>query len=133
MIKSAEEFIQLLESSSPQDYRRAALDGAPEDVWLDIITRFPDERVNVAQNKTIPISILEKLIYEGDPQTRFMVAMKRRLTPDLLDLLALDKDESVRLRVAQHRNTSRATLELLGRDPWIEVRVTAYLRLSAST
>ncbi|MGW4595772.1 hypothetical protein ACWEOA_10715 [Streptomyces sp. NPDC004457] len=131
VIESAEEFVRLRQSSDPRDYRRAAVEEASEEVWLDIIAHFPDERAAVAQNKTIPVPVMEALLTVGEPRVRFMVAMKRKLSPSLLDMLAHDEDESVRLQVARHRNATKEILESLLADSWSEVRSVASERLSA--
>lgn len=129
MIESADEFVRLRGSSDPQDHRRATLEEASEQVWLEIVSRYPEERVGVAQNKSVPLSVLEVLISDPDARVRFIVAMKRKLSPDLLERLSQDPDESVRLRVAQHKNTSRVTLESLRHDEWQEVRAAVEGRL----
>ncbi|MGW8727919.1 hypothetical protein ACWGNF_18045 [Streptomyces sp. NPDC055808] len=98
-------------------------------VWAEVVDRYPEERVGVVQNKTVPLAVLETMIDDPDARVRFMVAMKRKLTPDLLERLARDADESIRMRVAQHRNTSRRTLESLLHDPWGEVRAVVERRL----
>ena len=130
MISSAEEFVRLRDGSNPEEYRRAAVDSASEQVWLDVINNYPEERVWVAQNKTVPMSILKVLATDSDARVRFMVAMKRKLTSDLLDILSFDSDESIRLAVARHKSTSNATLEVLHNDEWEEVRVAAGRRLN---
>ncbi|MFF1961829.1 hypothetical protein ACFVWX_33345 [Streptomyces sp. NPDC058220] len=129
MIDSADEFVRLRGSSDPRDYRRVAVDEASDQVWLEIITRYPEERVGVAKNKTVPISVLEILISDPDARVRFMVAMKRKFSSQLLERLAQDVDESIRMKVAQHKNTSRATLESLRFDPWQDVRAVVEGRL----
>ncbi len=130
-ILSANEFVRLRYSEDPEDYRRAASESAPLTVWLEVIERYPDARVWVAQNKTVPIEILEALVGDSDARVRHAVAMKRKLTPALLVQLSLDDDESVRMRVAMHRNTSRETLEGLQSDSWDRVRETVRERLAA--
>lgn len=130
MIESVDEFVRLRGSSDPREYRRSAVDEASEQVWLEIIACCPEERVGVAQNKTVPLSVLEILIGDPDPRVRFMVAMKRKLSPEFLGRLARDPDESIRMRVAQHKNTSRATLESLRGDSWHEVRALVEDRLN---
>lgn len=48
MIKSASEFVRLVESDKPADRHRAAWDSAPTQVWRDIIENYPDMRFWVA-------------------------------------------------------------------------------------
>ncbi|MEU1304160.1 hypothetical protein [Streptomyces shenzhenensis] len=132
MIETADEFVRLRNSSDPQERRRTAVEEASAQVWMEVVDRYPEERVAVAQNKTVPLAVLEMLIDDPDARVRFMVAMKRKLSPDLLERLARDVDESIRMRVAQHRNTSRETLESLRNDPWIEIRAAVDDRLGGA-
>ncbi|WP_424567939.1 hypothetical protein [Streptomyces sp. CH-036] len=132
MIETADEFVRLRNSSDPQECRRAAVEEAPAQVWMEVVDRYPEERLAVVQNKTVPLAVLEIMIDDPDTRVRFMVAMKRKLSPDLLERLAHDVDESIRMRVAQHRNTSRETLESLRRDPWSEVRAAVDERLGGA-
>jgi hypothetical protein len=37
MIRTAEEFVLLRTSADPEEYRRAALDEAPAEVWHEVI------------------------------------------------------------------------------------------------
>ncbi len=53
MIESPEEFVRLRTSKDPDQYRRAAHETAPPEVWLAIIEKFPEMRQWVAHNKTI--------------------------------------------------------------------------------
>ena len=76
MIESAEEFRRLRESDDPEDYRRAAHDEAPVEVWLEVIRRWPDMRFWVAQNKTVPVLVLEVLVDDPDQNVRDMVLRK---------------------------------------------------------
>jgi hypothetical protein len=41
MIMSAQEFVKLRTSALPEDYVRAATDGAAPEVWADVIQGFP--------------------------------------------------------------------------------------------
>ena len=76
MIQSPEEFRRLRESENPEEYRRAAHDEAPVEVWLEVIRRWPDMRFWVAQNKTVPVSVLEVLANDPDEKVRDMVLRK---------------------------------------------------------
>lgn len=85
MIETAEEFVRLRLSTDPDEYHRAAHDEAPDAVWLEIVERFPDMRFWVAQNKTVPLSVLEQLRHDHDAQVRGMVRAKgswRRAHPE---------------------------------------------------
>jgi hypothetical protein len=87
MLNSAEQFRSLRESDDPNEYRRAAHDEAPIEVWLDVVARMSDMRFWVAQNKTVPIEVLEQLADDPDPRVRGMVAGKRKLPETPLELL----------------------------------------------
>lgn len=85
VIESAEEFVRLRTSGDPAEYHRAAHEEATEDIWRDVIEQFPDMRFWVAQNKTVPLSILEELRHDPDWKVRSMVRQKgswRRAHPD---------------------------------------------------
>ena len=128
-IESAEEFVRLRFSADADEYGRAAHESASTQVWRDVIEQYPDARVWVAQNKTVPLEILEIIALDPDPRVRVMVAMKRKATARLLSTLATDSDESVRMAVARHRRTSRETLESLRNDPWDQIRMMVAQRL----
>jgi hypothetical protein len=130
-ILSADEFVRLRYSEDPEDYRRAARESAPLAVWQEIVERYPDARVWVAQNKTIPIEILQFLVNDPDVRVRHAVSMKRKLTPAILAQLSADDDESIRMRVAMHKNTARETLENLRNDSWDRVRDRVRERLAS--
>jgi hypothetical protein len=76
MIESADEFRRLRKSADPEEYLRAAHDEAPVEVWMEVISRWPDMRFWVAQNKKVPLSILEVLENDSDPHVRDMVLRK---------------------------------------------------------
>lgn len=85
VIASAEEFVRLRTSDDPAEYNRAAQDEASESTWREVIARFPDMRFWVAQNKTVPLSVLEILRHDSDDRVRHMVTSKRswaRAHPD---------------------------------------------------
>lgn len=116
MILSASEFVRLRMSKDPEEYNRAALDEANEEVWIDIIENYPDMKVWVAHNKTIPLTILTRLSDDPDIKVRFVVAFKRKLDQALFNKLARDRDTSVRQRIAYNKKTPIEVLELLATD-----------------
>jgi hypothetical protein len=131
MIGSAEEFVQLRSSTEPGEYRRAAHEEAPLEIWLQVIDEYPDFRRWVAHNKTIPLEVLDLLAGDEDAMVRYTVASKRKAPDRILRRLAADPDESVRMRVARHPKASAATLRLLEHDSWDEVREVVRDRLDA--
>lgn len=68
MIESADEFVRLRTSQDRAEYHRAAHDEATEATWIEVLERFPDMRVWVAHNKTVPLTILERLRHDSDVQ-----------------------------------------------------------------
>ena len=116
MINDAEEFVRLRTSHNMTDYRRAAQEEAPISVWVEIISRFPEMKVWVAHNKSIPLDILRVLAIDPDAHVRAAVADKRKLDRALFESLAQDPDEGVRQRVACNKKTPRDLLETLARD-----------------
>ena len=133
MLETAEEFVRLRTSADPEEQSRAATDEAAVSTWINIVERYPNMRFWVAQNKTVPVEILERLAADDDPKVRSMVAkMKRKLGPLLLETMALDPNDAVRMAVARHPNTPPDVLARLAQqDPWVEVRNVAAARLQA--
>ena len=125
MIESAEEFVALRSSECPDQYLRSAHEPASMAVWRDVIARFPAYQFWVAQNKTVPVEILEQLSHTGSADVRCMVAMKRKTPETVLRRLAVDADESVRQRVVFNPKVSLEVLEILLEDPWDEIRRSA--------
>ena len=116
MIKSAEEFHRLRTSDDPEEYGRAAREAADEEVWREVIDRFPDMRFWVAHNKTVPLSILRTLAKDEDDRVRIMVAARRKLDRELFFTLAADADASIRHAVACNDKCPSEVLRLLSHD-----------------
>lgn len=129
---SPEEFVALRTSHRAEEYQRAATDTASLEVWLEIIGKYPEMRIWVAHNKTVPIEILLVLARDPDADVRATVAMKNKLTADLLELLAQDSDDFVRQRIACNKNTPLALLMRLANDPSELVSKPAAIRVSAA-
>jgi hypothetical protein len=129
VIDSADEFFVLRTSEDPELYQKAANDSATEETWKEVIERYPDMRVWVARNKTVPSSVLEILSHDNNADVRYAVAMKRKAGQDILRRLAQDPDESVRLRVALNPKTPKIILEQLLNDKWSRVIEEAKSRL----
>lgn len=83
---------------------------------MDVIARYPKMRPWVAQNKTVPLRILEVLAADPDPAVRFAVAMKNKLTQELFVILAKDPDSSVRQRIVYNKNVPEHVLHQLTGD-----------------
>jgi hypothetical protein len=129
MIKTVEEFIRLRTSEDRDEYLRAAQEEAPIEVWEKLIKEHEDMKQWVALNKKVPLSILEILSNDPDPQVRSCVALKRKLNRKLFEKLARDSDESVRMRIARNPKTPEDIIKILSNDKWIEIRTVAENRL----
>ena len=116
MIHSAEEFVMLRSSDDVQEYLRAVTDSAPIEVWQAVVCGHPEMRCRVAQNKTVPLVVLEALADDPDEDVRAAVAMKNKLTTDLFTKLAADFSDDVRARIAYNRNTPTEVLLSLASD-----------------
>lgn len=121
-IESAEEFVRLRTSEDPHDYRRAASEDAAESVWREVVAGNAEMRFWVAQNKSVPLSILRLLAVDADPRVRSMVAAKRKLDAALCAVLVQDRDESVRARLARNPNLPDVIVEQLRWDDSALVR-----------
>jgi len=130
MIESPEEFAKLRLSELPEEQTRAGSEDASIDVWLGVLEKFPDLREWVAQNKTVPIEILERLSTDPCSRVRSTVASKRKLTPELRRHLACDSDASVRARVACNAKCEIDVLKMLACDQEAFVREAALSNLS---
>ncbi len=104
MISSAEEFGQLRMSDCEDEQRRARHESAEEAVWRSVIADYPELKVWVVRNKTVPIEILRLLATDVDPRVRREVAAKRKLDHALFAALAKDSNEIVRRAVTLNAN-----------------------------
>lgn len=129
MISSAEEFVALRTSEDRELYTRAAHDFASEEVWLEVIDKYPDMKKWVVHNKTVPVSILERLVTDPDPSVRYAVASKRKASQVILEQLTRDPDESIRLAVACNPKAPLLVLQALVNDPWERVAEEARKRI----
>lgn len=117
MIATSDEFKRLRESAEPSEYIRAASDEAPVEVWREIVAEMPEMRFWVAQNKTVPIEILEDLARCSGVDVRCMVARKRKITESIGLILAEDGDETVRAALARNPKLPKAVQNVLLGDP----------------
>jgi len=128
MITTAEEFVSLRRSND----QRAACEPAAEDVWVRVITDYPDMQEWVVLNKHVPISILYRLAATGDYRVRHAIAMKRKCPVELLAKFAKDECQGVRMMVARNPATPSIILRELSADTCPEIAEAAnhQLRLS---
>jgi hypothetical protein len=128
-VNSADDYRFLVQGDTSLSAREIAKIEASESVWFEVIARFPYLRVAVANNKTVPASILRHLARDSDEQVRSMIAMRRKTPPDVLAELAHDPGEGVRRIVAYNAATPDSVLETLSNDPWAGVYEQARHRL----
>ncbi len=120
MITSAEEFVRLRTSDEPELYMRAGRDSAPDEVWLEVIEKYPDMRIWVARNYRVPLGILRILSRDLDVLVRHAVA-KKKLPDDMFVELARDPEDLVKQSLIDNRHTPERILQLLSNDEseWI--------------
>jgi hypothetical protein len=129
MIHTAEEFVKLRTSEIFDEYNRAAREEAPIGVWREVIRQYPEMRVWVAYNKTVPIEILELLSDDEDKRVRNQVASRRKLPEYLQMKLASDTEEFVRIRIACNPKATKKVLEMLLHDSSSTVKGKATTRI----
>lgn len=115
MISSADEFKHYSESKNEIENAKTN-EVATEEVWLDVISRYPELSRLVVANGSISTDVLEKLSLSDDVDVRWHVAMKRRINRSTFERLATDKSVMVRHRVACNPKTPRDLLNLLATD-----------------
>lgn len=118
VIKSAEEFLRLRFSDSEEDQIRANSDSASEEVWLNVIEKYPEMKEYVARNQSVTANILNILANDGNRRVRWSVASNLKTSTETLRLLSKDFDEAVRQDVAINPNTPIELLKTLENDPW---------------
>lgn len=116
MIRSADEFIKLCSSQDPEEINRTLSDDAAIETWVEVIKKYQERRIDVAQNRTIPYEVMRVLASCDDPTARSLIAEKRRLAPDLFPLLARDRDETVRRTIAANQKTPLELVKILTTD-----------------
>ena len=112
MIISAKEFKELRDLNDD----RANHDSANVNVWRDVIDNYPDYKIWVIHNKTVPIEILEYLALDSDAKVRGAVAGKRKINDKIFDLLKVDNDESVRYDLISNTKLSIDKLNQIKTD-----------------
>ena len=100
MIHQAEYYIALL--ASDDVYEPSPYEEATEEVWLDIVARFPEARNALAHNKTTSEAVIRALYAVGDEDVRSSLARVRRTPPDLLLRMASDPSSMVAAVLSHH-------------------------------
>lgn len=99
MITSAEDFKRYAESEN-EDENAKAFNPAPDEVWFDVLLKYPELSRAVVFNHTISLKVLERLCLCEDMHVRWEIAIKRRLNRAIFEQLACDKSVIVRHRIA---------------------------------
>lgn len=134
MIKSADEFYRLRMSTDIDECSRAAEETACDEVWLEVIERYPTMKIWVVNNKTVPVTILEILAKDSDVVVREWVARKRKLTRTLFELLSKDPEPSVRSCINSNPTVPVDILTHLttDADPWVAENAKEWLKRRSS-
>ena len=82
----------------------------------------PDVRSSVARNPNCPVPVLEKLAQDKDTNVRWNLTRNPNCPVPVLEMLAQDKDGVIRYRLAIHPNCPVPVLEKLAQDKDPNVR-----------
>jgi hypothetical protein len=115
MISNADEFKYYSESKNEIENAKIN-EVATEEVWLEVISRYPELSRLVVANGSISTDVIEKLSLSDDVDVRWDVAMKRRINRSTFERLATDKSVVVRHRIACNPKTPKDLLTLLATD-----------------
>jgi hypothetical protein len=123
MITSADEFRALVESDDVEERRRAAWEPASEAVWLEVLARFPDLHFFVAHNRSIPDTVIARLVEDGEERVRIRLAEKHSLPLRFLEQLARDPSELVVSSVITHKKAPEELVRSIAEEtsnPWLK-------------
>jgi len=115
MISSADDFKCYAESKDEIENAKIN-EVATEEVWLEIISKYPKLSRLVVENGSISTDVLERLSLSDDVDVRWDVAMKRRLNRSTFERLATDNSVMVRHRIACNPKVPKDLLTLLAAD-----------------
>jgi hypothetical protein len=113
MINTAEEFKNLCANEDDTTFAHQA---AALDIWIEVLSRYPQLERCVASNKTIPNEIIERLSMSNDIDVRWKIATKRKLDKSIFERLATDSDPTIRHRIACNPKTPKHILQILSKD-----------------
>ncbi len=99
MISSADDFKCYAESKNKIENAKIN-EAATDEVWLEVVSKYPELSRLVVANGSISSDMLEKLSLSDDVDVRWDVAMKRRINRSTFERLATDKFVMVRHRIA---------------------------------
>ena len=129
MIATAQEFLALMRSGEPSDYKRFRFDTAPPEVWRELVNKYPLTNAEVTLNKTVPAEILHEIAKDPSVRVRSHVTMVRRISKETQEILAKDPDSSVRNMLANNAKVSDDLLSLLSADQEAFVRESAFSQI----
>ncbi|MGY2442971.1 hypothetical protein [Pseudomonas sp. SDO52101_S400] len=115
MINSADDFKCYAESKNEIENARIN-EAATEEVWLEVVSKYPELSRLVVANGSISTDVLERLSLSDDVDVRWDVAMKRRINSSTFERLATDKSVVVRHRIACNPKVPEDLLILLAED-----------------
>lgn len=130
MIHSAEEFKRYVESDNEDEFLESR-GAASDNVWFDVLSKYPELSRQVAFNNSISVHVLERLSESSDSEVRWDVATKRRISRTTFERLAHDIDASVRHRIACNPKVPEDILVQLASDEDELVSEAAKKRLKA--
>lgn len=125
MIKSAQEFIALCDSSDKEELERIRSEEASLQVWEEVVKYYPEYQRQILFNDSIGDEVLRMLAVSEDVAVRSHLAKKRRLPKDIFELLAVDSDPRPRVRIAENDKVPVEILERLLKDPDADVALAA--------
>lgn len=131
MIESVEGYVSLVEHADSDARRTAITLVASEAIWNQVLDERPELAADVAMNKHLPNSVIDRLIVNECSRARSLVAMKRALTDEQFRKLAIDDDESVRNMIANNKKIPLKILEQLKDDECRMVSQSAKEKLQA--
>ncbi|WP_350616344.1 hypothetical protein [Pseudomonas sp. HY7a-MNA-CIBAN-0227] len=129
MINSAEEFKRYIQSDNEIE-RAKAEDIASDEVWFEVLSKYPELARQIVANNTISVEVLDRLSLTEDATVRWDIAMKRRINRPTFERLAFDRDTKVRHRIACNPKVPKDILAKLVTDKDEMVSAAAKKRLS---
>jgi hypothetical protein len=115
-ITTAAQFVAMRSGGDTEAYQQAAHAFASEDIWLEVVARYPEMKSDVIWNKNVPVSVLALLAKDPDADLRAQVAGKRKLSREIFELLSRDVDPWVRRKIAGNPKAPAEILERLQAD-----------------
>lgn len=114
MIHTAEEFKNLCDNDEDVTFAHQT---ASTEVWIEVLSKYPQLERCVAANKNIPDSIIDHLSKSLDIDVRWKIATKRKLSRVVFERLAGDTDPTIRHRIACNPKVPSHILHMLSIDP----------------